>query len=237
MSGLKRELRPYHFNGMIKNETIYLDSHATTRVDQDVLSAMLPYFTEHYGNGNHRAGWKGVEAIENARYQVASLLDVRPSEIIFTAGSTEAINMALLGLAQNDRSGRKHIVTQKSEHKAVLACVKVLENQGYDVTYLDVYEVGRVSLDDVESCVTQQTLVVAIMLANNEIGTLQPVKEIGAICKRTGAKFFCDLTQGLGWNRISLYKMNIDMAAVSAHKIYGPKGAGAFFLRKTNPGT
>jgi len=221
----------------MKTKQIYLDSHATTPVDQDVLSAMLPYFTEHYGNGNHEAGWKTNSAIENARFQVSNLIGAKPSEITFTSGATEAINMALSGLAKANTSKRNHIVTQKTEHKAVLQCVETLKQDGYNITMLDVDEVGRIKIEELKKVVNENTLVVAIMLANNEIGTVQPIEEIGEITKKNGAKFFCDITQGVGWYSLDMQKLNIDMAAMSAHKIYGPRGIGALYVRKSNPKT
>ncbi|MEO9511080.1 MAG: cysteine desulfurase family protein [Flavobacteriaceae bacterium] len=215
--------------------SIYLDAHATTPVDPEVLSAMLPYFTEYYANGNHRAGWKTDEAIENSRFQVANLIGARPSEVTFTAGATEAINMALIGLAKANNSGRNHIITQRTEHKAVLQCIGALEKQGYNVTMLEVDQVGRIDLQELKNTVTNKTLVVAIMLANNEIGTVQPIEAIGDVCKNKSAKFFCDLTQGIGWYPLDLKKMNIDMAALAAHKFYGPRGVGALYVKKKNP--
>lgn len=220
----------------MKKEVIYLDSHATTRVDQDVLNSMMPYFTQHYGNGNHKAGWKTDTAIENARFQVASLIGARPTEIIFTSGATEAINLALLGLVPERSKNRKHLVTQKTEHKAVLQCIEVLKARGFRVTMLDVDAVGRINLEELRQVVTKDTLVVAIMLVNNEIGTVQPVKEIGQICRQAGARFFCDITQGLGWHAIDVDEMNIDLASMSAHKVYGPRGIGALFVRRKKLG-
>jgi len=219
----------------MKDSIIYLDSHATTPVDQDVLSEMLPYFTEHYGNGNHKSGWKTNEAVENARFQVSNIIGAKPSEIVFTSGATEAINIALLGLANANTSSKNHIVTQKTEHKAVLECIESLKEKDFVVTMLDVDSVGRIDLKELDQAVTGKTLAVAIMLANNEIGTVQPIKEIGEICKKQGAKFFCDITQGIGWHIIDMVEMNIDLAAMSAHKIYGPRGVGALFIRKSNP--
>lgn len=221
----------------MKEKQIYLDSHASTPVDRDVLTAMLPYFTEFYGNGNHKAGWKTIEALENARFQVSNVIGAKPNEIIFTSGATEAINMALLGLASANTSKRNHIVTQKTEHKAVLKTIGELIEKGYRVTMLEVDAVGRIELNELAEVVTDQTLVVAIMLVNNEIGTIQPVKEIGKIAKSKGAKFFCDITQGLGWHKIDVQSLNIDLASMSSHKIYGPRGIGALFIKKTNPKT
>lgn len=219
----------------MKIKQIYLDSHATTPVDQDVLSTMLPYFTECYGNGNHKAGWRTTSAIENARFQVSNFIGAKPSEITFTSGATEAINLALFGLANANNSDRNHIVTQRTEHKAVLQCVEALKQKGYTVSMLDVDEVGRIDVKELKQVVTNKTLVVAIMLANNEIGTVQPIEAIGEICKNKGAKFFCDITQGMGWYTINMKKMNIDMAALTAHKFYGPRGVGALYVKKTNP--
>ncbi len=219
----------------MKAKQIYLDSHASTPLDQDVLSAMLPFFTEFYGNGNHKSGWKTNAALENARFQVSNFIGAKPSEITFTSGATEAINMALLGLAKANTSDRNHIVTQRTEHKVVLQCVDALEKQGYKVTMLEVDEVGRINLDELKQVVTNKTLVVAIMLANNEIGTVQPIETIGNICKNNDAKFFCDITQGMGWFPINMKKLNIDLAALTAHKFYGPRGIGALYIKKTNP--
>lgn len=217
----------------MKNKIIYLDSHASTPVDQDVLSAMLPYFTEHYGNGNHKAGLKTNQALEKARFQVSNLLGARPTEILFTSGATEAINIGILGLADANTTKRNHIVTQRTEHSAVLQCVEVLASRGYKVTTLDVDSVGRIDVNQLRQVVTEETLVVAIMLANNEIGTVQPVEEIGEICRNVGAKFFCDITQGIGWHSTDVDKMKIDLAAMSSHKIYGPRGVGALFARRS----
>ncbi len=218
----------------MKKRTIYLDSHASTPVDQDVLQSMLPYFTQHFGNGNHQAGWKTDSALENSRLQIASLIGARSSEIIFTSGATESINLSLIGLARSRSNKRNHIVTQQTEHSAVLKCIESLEQQGFKVTKIGVDAVGRIDLNEVNEVVTNNTLMVAIMLANNEIGTVQPIQEIGQICKDNGARFFCDLTQGLGWHPVQVDKMNIDLAAMSSHKIYGPRGVGALFVRRKN---
>lgn len=216
----------------MNEKQIYLDSHATTAVDQDVLSEMLPYFTTHYGNGNHKAGRKTVSAMEKARFQVSNLIGARPTEIIFTSGATESINMALIGLADKNNAEKNHIITQKTEHKAVLENIDVLKQRGYRVSMLDVNAVGRIDLNQLESLISDKTLVVAIMLANNEIGTIQPIEAIGKLCRSLGAKFFCDITQGVGWYKIDVDKMHIDLASMSSHKIYGPRGVGALFMRR-----
>jgi cysteine desulfurase len=219
----------------MKKKVIYLDSHASTPVDQDVLDEMIPFFTQNYGNGNHKAGWKSAAAMEVARNQVSDLIGARPSEIIFTSGATEAINLALLGLASANNTNRKHIVTQRTEHSAVLECIDSLKEKGYRITILDVDAVGRIDLNELQDVVDNETLVVAVMLVNNEVGTVQPIGEIGKICRASGAKYFCDLTQGIGWHPVDVDKMNIDLAAMSAHKIYGPRGVGALFLRRHDP--
>lgn len=215
--------------------TIYLDSHATTPLEPEVLSEMLPYFTEHFGNGNHKAGWKTNAALENARNQVSDLIRAKPSEIIFTSGATEAINMALLGLTNANSTDRNHIITQKTEHKAVLETIEMLKIKGYQISMLDVDHIGRVDVNELKALLTKKTLIVAIMLVNNEIGTVQPIEEIGKLTRSHGAYLFCDLTQGLGWYPVDVDKMYIDMAAMSAHKLYGPRGIGALYLKKTKP--
>lgn len=219
---------------MTKNNFIYLDSHATTPVDQDVLESMLPFFTQHFGNGNHKAGWKTNSAMEESRCMVSSFIGARPTELFFTSGATESINLGILGLAGSNPQKRHHIVSQQTEHPAVLGCMEILRQRGYKITLLGVDAVGRIDLDELNDMVTEDTLLVAIMLANNEIGTVQPIKEIGKICRKAGAKFFCDLTQGVGWHPVNVDEMNIDLAAISAHKIYGPRGIGALFIRRKN---
>ena len=213
---------------------IYLDAHATTPVDETVLSTMLPYFTQHYGNGNHKMGWKTQDALENARVQLAHLLGARPSEITFTSGATEAINLGLLGLAYRNTGNRNHIITQRTEHKAVLKSLRHLETKGYEVTMLNVDAFGRIDLEELKESISERTLLVVIMLVNIEIGTVQPNEEIGELCHAKGVKFFCDITQGIGWYPLDMKKLKIDMASLSAHKFYGPRGAGALYLRKSN---
>jgi len=221
---------------MSKTSPIYLDCHATTPVDAAVLAQFLPYFVDHFGNAasrSHRYGWVADSAIETARARVAGFIGARPPEVVFTSGATEAINLALFGLARDPAAERNHIVTQVTEHAAVLECVSELERRGFRVTRLGVDGVGRIDLEELRSVVDHRTLTVAIMAANNEIGTTQPTSEIGAICRKAGALFFCDLTQGLGWQDVDLARDGIDLASMSSHKIYGPKGVGALFVRRT----
>ena len=217
---------------------IYLDYQATTPVDPRVLEAMLPYFTEAYGNAasrNHAFGWKAEEAVETARGQIASLIGASPKEIVFTSGSTEAINLALKGAIEMYADKGKHIVTCEAEHKAVLDTCKHLEKQGSEVTYLHPDKTGKVSLEQVAAAMRDDTVVVALMWANNEVGTLNPVREIGALCHDKGVLFFCDATQAVGKIPVDVEADHIDMLCLSGHKLYGPKGAGAFYVRRRKP--
>ena len=209
---------------------IYLDAHASTPVDATVIDAMMPYFTHYFGNGNHRNGWQASQALEIARLEVAQLIGAYPGNLLFTSGATEAINTGLIGLAKLYPE-KKHIITQPTEHAAVLETIKFLEKQGYAISYLPVDAYGIIDTQVFKKAVTPNTLCVAIMLANNEIGSIQPIKVIGKICKATGTKFFCDITQGAGWYPVNVDIQNIDMAVFSAHKIYGPKGIGALYCR------
>lgn len=217
---------------------IYMDYNATTPVDPRVLDAMIPYFCDVFGNAssaNHRYGWEAEEAVAKARGQVAKLIGAIPREIIFTAGSTEAINMAIKGAAESYSSKGNHIITCPSEHKAVLETCECLSERGIDVTYLKVDETGLIDLDELRNAITDKTILVSIMLANNEIGTIQPVKEIGEICKERNVLFHSDTTQAVGKIPVNVNEMNIDMLSVSAHKFYGPKGVGALYVRGKNP--
>jgi cysteine desulfurase len=214
---------------------IYLDHHATTPVHPRVLGRMLPFFTEEYGNAasaSHVFGWRAAQAVEASRAQVAGLIGARPSEVVFTSGATEAINLALLGVARAGRPGRTRVVTQVTEHAAVLDTVSALEREGFEVIRLGVDQVGRIRLDDLARVLDERTLVVSIMLANNEIGTIQPVEDIGRLCRAAGVLFHCDLTQAAGWHPINVGALGIDLAALSAHKLYGPKGIGAIVARR-----
>src|SRR5271168_4352951 len=209
---------------------IYMDYHATTPVDPRVLEAMLPYFNERFGNSasrNHAFGWTAEEAVENARAQIARLINATPKEIIFTSGATESNNLALKGAAEMYREKGNHIITQVTEHKAILDTCKRLEKYGYEVTYLPVQKDGRIDLDDLRRAITAKTILITIMYANNEIGVIQPIAEIGTIAKEKGVFFHVDGVQAAGKVPVDVNCDNIDMLSMSAHKLYGPKGVGA----------
>jgi cysteine desulfurase len=217
---------------------VYMDYHATTPVDPRVLETMLPYFTERFGNAasrNHEFGWTAEEAVENARAQIARLINASPKEIIFTSGATESDNLAIKGAAEMYREKGNHIITQVTEHKAVLDTCKRLEKYGYEVTYLPVQKDGRVDLDELRRAITPKTILISIMYANNEIGVIQPIAEIGKIAKEKGVLFHVDGVQAAGKIPVDVQKDNIDMLAISAHKMYGPKGVGALYVRRRNP--
>jgi cysteine desulfurase len=217
---------------------IYMDNHATTPVDPRVLETMLPYFTNTFGNAasrNHEFGWKAEEGVEHAREQVAKLVGTTPKEIIWTSGATESDNLAIKGVAEMYREKGNHIITEVTEHKAVLDTCKRLEKYGYEVTYLPVQKDGRVDLDDLRKAITSKTILITIMYANNEIGVVQPIAEIGAIAKEKGVFFHVDGVQAVGKIPVDVNKDNIDMLSISAHKMYGPKGVGGLYVRRRNP--
>jgi len=218
-------------------EVIYLDHNATTPVDPRVVEAMLPYFTEKFGNAasEHVYGIEAKRAVDKAREQIAAVINARPEEIIFTSGATESDNIALFGVAEKYADKGDHIITCVTEHKAVLDCCKQLEKMGKRVTYLPVDQYGLVDPDDVRRAITPQTILISIMAANNEIGTLAPLKEIGAIAKEHEILFHTDAAQMVGHLPVDVQAMNIDAISLSAHKVYGPKGIGALYRRRSNP--
>ncbi len=214
---------------------IYLDYQSTTPVDPRVFEVMKPYFCEKFGNPHSRShsyGWEAEEAVEHGRRQVAALVNANPKEIVFTSGATESNNLALKGLAGFYGDQKNHIITVQTEHKCVLDTCRHLERQGFDVTYLPVEKDGLVNLDTLKNAITDKTLVVSVMAVNNEIGVIQPIKEIGAICRENEVFFHTDAAQAFGKILLDVEDMNIDLMSVSAHKIYGPKGVGALFVRR-----
>jgi cysteine desulfurase len=221
---------------------LYMDNHATTQLDPRVLEAMMPYLTGKFGNAasrNHQFGWEAEKAVETAREQIAKLIGATAKEIIFTSGATESDNLALKGVAEMYRERGRHIITQVTEHKAILDTCKKLEKQGFRVTYLPVQADGLIDLDDLRRAIVtegpEKTILVSIMFANNEIGVIQPIAEIGKICHEKGVLFHSDAVQAVGKVPVDVQAMNIDLMSISAHKLYGPKGVGALFVRRRNP--
>jgi cysteine desulfurase len=217
---------------------IYMDNHATTPMDPRVLEAMLPYFMETFGNAasrNHPFGWAAEEGVETGREQVAKLVGATAKEIIFTSGATESDNLAIKGVAEMYREKGNHIITAVTEHKAVLDTCKRLEKNGFRVTYLPVQKNGMIDLEDLKRAMDDKTILVTIMFANNEIGVIQPVTEIGKLCRERGVIFHTDAVQAIGKVPVDVNKQNIDVMSITAHKLYGPKGVGALYVRRKNP--
>jgi cysteine desulfurase len=217
---------------------IYMDHHATTPVDPRVLETMLPYFTETFGNAasrNHVFGWEAEAAVDEARHQVAAAMNAGDKEIVFTSGATESDDLAILGAARMYRQKGNHVITGQTEHRAVLDTCEALARDGFEVTFLPVDHDGRVSAEQVREAITDRTILATFMLANNEVGTIHPVAAIGAACRERGVLFHTDAVQGFGKIPFDVEAMNVDMASVTAHKIYGPKGVGALYVRSKNP--
>ena len=214
---------------------IYLDYQSTTPLDPKALDAMMPYLTENFGNPHSRShsfGWVAEEAIDIAREQIANLIGANPKEIIFTSGATESNNIAIKGVAEFYKDQKDHIITLTTEHKCVLESARYLEQKGFKSTFLPVQKNGIIDLDELKNAITDRTAIISIMAVNNEIGVIQPLKEIGKLCRENGIFFHTDAAQAFGKIPIDVEEMNIDLMSISAHKIYGPKGIGALYIRR-----
>ena len=220
------------------NRPIYLDCHATTSVDKRVLEAMLPYFSERFGNPSsttHLYGWEAESAVKQARITIAEAINATPEEIVFTSGATEANNLALKGVAEAYFSQGKHIITVVTEHRAVLDPCKYLQTLGFTITYLPVQSDGLIDLEQLRAAIRPETILVSVMAANNEIGVIQPLEQIGQICREQGVLFHSDAAQAIAKIPLDVEQMNIDLMSLTAHKVYGPKGTGALYVRRRNP--
>lgn len=214
---------------------IYLDYSATTPCDPRVVEKMVPYLNERFGNPashSHAYGWDAEKAVEEARAEIAALIGADPREIVFTSGATEADNLAIKGAAHFNKDKGKHLITVKTEHKAVLDSMRHLESEGFEVTYLDVQENGLISWDDLVNAIRPDTTLISVMAVNNEIGVIQPIEKIGELCRERGITFHCDATQAAGKIDLNVDRLKVGLMSLSAHKVYGPKGIGALYVRR-----